>query len=265
MKIIDDGQFLRCLQALKLDTGYDLESIGLTSEVDNFAISIYAKQSTEYRLEIVDFHYKDELGKWRPAKPTLYQYVELKKALKREVELIYGTLEERKQRAEADRKENELEDRYGHPGALYSKTFAFIALWFCLSGFNSSRTAIIQDTVNRGLTELNLDVNVRVRPVSEDLVKQARANGTVLKAHVLKMEGGYIIEVADLATHEINEVVAHELIHIHQFESEDLRVISRDSYVIWKGRRYSIAGTAYNVRPWEIDAEERAPALTRKL
>lgn len=268
MKIIDDLQFLKCLEGLKLDTGYDLESVGLSAEVDNFAISIDAHRSTNYQLELVDFHYQDDAGKWQQAKPTLYQYVELKKALNREVTLLHGTAEERAREAAAAKKEAGEERRYGIPGAIYSKIYALAFLFLALS-FNAceseSKPVEIQDVVNKGMAELNLDAKVIVRPLSEYHIKEARKRDTDLKAQVRKVAGGYIIEVNDLPAFEVNEVIAHELIHIQQYERGQLRLLPSPLFVVWNGRTYSLLNTPYKYRPWEIDAFNRSPALARKL
>ena len=69
---------------------------------------------------------------------------------------------------------------------------------------------------------------------------------------------GTIIVNKDLDPSQIDEVVAHEKIHIEQMERGDLDYDNENVY--WKGKTYSRASMAEGARnlPWEAEAYKRS-------
>ena len=69
---------------------------------------------------------------------------------------------------------------------------------------------------------------------------------------------GTIIINKDLDPSQIDDVVAHEKIHIEQMERGDLDYDNENVY--WKGKTYSRADMAEGAKdlPWEAEAYKRA-------
>ena len=69
---------------------------------------------------------------------------------------------------------------------------------------------------------------------------------------------GSIIINKDLDPNEVDDVVAHEKIHIEQMERGDLDYDNENVY--WKGKTYSRASMAEGARnlPWEAEAYKRS-------
>ena len=69
---------------------------------------------------------------------------------------------------------------------------------------------------------------------------------------------GTIIVNKDLDPSQIDDVVAHEKIHIEQMERGDLDYDNENVY--WKGKTYSRASMAEGARnlPWEAEAYKRS-------
>jgi len=69
---------------------------------------------------------------------------------------------------------------------------------------------------------------------------------------------GTIIVNKDLDPSQIDDVVAHEKIHIEQMERGDLDYDNENVY--WKGKTYSRADMAEGAKdlPWEVEAYKRS-------
>ena len=69
---------------------------------------------------------------------------------------------------------------------------------------------------------------------------------------------GTIIVYKDLDPSQIDDVVAHEKIHIEQMERGDLDYDNENVY--WKGKTYSRADMAEGAKdlPWEAEAYKRS-------
>jgi hypothetical protein len=69
---------------------------------------------------------------------------------------------------------------------------------------------------------------------------------------------GTIIINKDLKPSQIDDVVAHEKIHIEQMERGDLDYDNENVY--WKGKTYSRADMAEGAKdlPWEAEAYKRS-------
>ena len=81
--------------------------------------------------------------------------------------------------------------------------------------------------------------------MEEGVMGKANSNGT-------------IIVNKDLDPSQIDDVVAHEKIHIEQMERGDLDYDNENVY--WKGKTYSRASMAEGARnlPWEAEAYKRS-------
>lgn len=123
MRIIDELHFNECIRRMRLDTGEDLETIGMSGETKNLILCVSGSQDNTYQLQIDQCLVRDNRGDWVDARPTVPQWSILDNMLKREVHLIYGVKSDAQ--IDEDRARQEAEDlhKYGHPGAIYSKYY----------------------------------------------------------------------------------------------------------------------------------------------
>jgi hypothetical protein len=74
-----------------------------------------------------------------------------------------------------------------------------------------------------------------------------------LKAHIRKFNGVYYLFAGALSRSEAIEVMAHEIIHIQQYESGKL--VYENDQLLWDGNDYTLAlEDDYESRPWEKEA-----------
>lgn len=116
------SSFLDCAKLLSLDTGDDLETVGMSSETDTVSICIYGDADKEYAIEVSDFVIR--LGeKWIPVPPMPSQKAALQALLSNQVEEL-----REKRNADIERtmaqldRENEIE-RYGREDTLYNDNY----------------------------------------------------------------------------------------------------------------------------------------------
>ena len=84
--------------------------------------------------------------------------------------------------------------------------------------------------------------------------------------HVVRVWDGFYIYVdRTLRRDRMFRVLAHELIHIQQYESGRLIETDRDSIVIWEGRTYDMRQVKHEDRPWEIEAHRGDYRLSRVM
>lgn len=138
---------------------------------------------------------------------------------------------------------------------------------------NKTKYQFLSKVVSEGVVELGLDtVYITLYPLNEDIKDQASIEGRDLFAHINAGTPGskqYAIFIAEegLTVNKYIEVVAHELIHLQQYESGKLRVIDLETgTVVYNGWPYqNISLIPYDNRPWEQDAFKESPTLERKI
>ena len=79
-----------------------------------------------------------------------------------------------------------------------------------------------------------------------------------LKAHIRLFNGVYYLFVGALDRGEAIQVMAHEIVHIKQYQSGELLYENGD--VIWQGEIYTLE-EEYERRPWERDAFEKQNSI----
>lgn len=130
-----------------------------------------------------------------------------------------------------------------------------------------AKRVTIRDIINAGLDEIGHDrTYVVVRDIPPRLRNYARDNGIYFDAFIVGGDGTYIMyydkQTPDAMRYRI---VAHELIHLQQFESRRLRIISNKS-VWWEGEIIpDISKIYYSKRPWEIEAAIQQGQLSIKI
>ena len=102
-----------------------------------------------------------------------------------------------------------------------------------------------------------------VTVVINDMTDAARNqfNGE-LKAHIRLYNGTYYLFVGALNRSEAIEVMAHEIVHIQQYQSGEL--VYENNELKWQGEVYSLE-EEYERRPWERDAFEKQNAIQTNI
>jgi hypothetical protein len=113
-----------------------------------------------------------------------------------------------------------------------------------------------------GLDQLGLvGVNLVVNDMSESA--QSLVPNYELKAHIREWNGTFYLFVGDFDKENAITILSHELIHIHQYYSEELKY--SEGFVYWKGDEFDLNGTEYDKRPWEEDAFDREKPLSNAI
>jgi hypothetical protein len=91
----------------------------------------------------------------------------------------------------------------------------------------------------------------------------AKIEGHDLKAHIRYYEGVFYLFINELNKFQCIDVISHEVIHIEQYVSEDLKY--ENGVVLWENNTYELNLTEYSVRPWEEDAFKRQGELIKQV
>lgn len=130
---------------------------------------------------------------------------------------------------------------------------------------NYSQVPDIENYVRIGLELLHIHtINVVINNLNND-VKKSFQNDIELEGYVSKLEGGYIIHVINgLSKRDLISMLSHELIHIKQYETNELIIIKNT--VIWQGHDLTaLTKTEYETRPWEIEAYNNEESIRIQL
>lgn len=84
-----------------------------------------------------------------------------------------------------------------------------------------------------------------------------------LKAHIREWGGVFYLFIGSVSKSEAIKVLSHEIIHIHQYYSDELKYF--DGKVYWKGDEYDLNDVNYDKRPWEEDAFDRERPLSNAV
>ena len=120
--VISASLFTAILAAGKCDTGIDIDCVGITASYFQYTISFYGDREDDYALKVEDFG-KLAKGKWMQYAPTTEQLDRLKSRLDLEVETIEQHIVALEQEELRTLQEEIYYERYGHPGAIYSKFY----------------------------------------------------------------------------------------------------------------------------------------------
>lgn len=131
---------------------------------------------------------------------------------------------------------------------------------------NFSKHNYVDTVVSIGLDVLNVKNNyITIRDVPEQIVESFRKqNDMDLGASIVGANDQYIIYVNELSRMTSTKIISHELIHLEQYDSDRLRVIS-SGVVIWEGKEMNVLDIPYNDRPWEKEAFRRQDDLEKKI
>ena len=138
---------------------------------------------------------------------------------------------------------------------------------------NKTEYEFLSKVISAGITELGMDtVYITLYPLDEATKEKASIEGRDLFAHIVAGNVGtkqYAIFIAEdgLGIDDYITVIAHELIHLQQYESGKLRVIDLETgTVVYNGWPYqNISLIPYDNRPWEQEAFKESTALAKKI
>jgi len=100
----------------------------------------------------------------------------------------------------------------------------------------------------------------------ESLSDAAKSNfDGELKAHIRYYNGVYYLFVDEFDREEAITVIAHEIIHILQYNSGQLQYDLATGYVVWENETIDPIQVSYDNRPWEQDAHQRDGQLSIKI
>ena len=100
----------------------------------------------------------------------------------------------------------------------------------------------------------------------ESLSDAAKSNfDGELKAHIRYYNGVYYLFVDELDREDAITIIAHEIIHILQYNSGQLQYDLANGYVIWENETIDPTRVSYDDRPWEQDAHQRDGQLSVKI
>jgi hypothetical protein len=117
---------------------------------------------------------------------------------------------------------------------------------------NSSLPSYYDTVLYVGLDALGAEgVTITVDKLSDKAKEQFDGE---LKAHIRRYNGMYYLFIDEYSREEVIEIVAHELIHIQQYDSNDL--VYLNGSVFWRGEEYDLTNIEYQKRPWEDEAFE---------
>ncbi len=105
-------------------------------------------------------------------------------------------------------------------------------------------------------------VMVQMQKLSDEA--KGNFNGE-LKAHIRYYNGIYYLFIDDMDREQGIEVIAHEIIHILQYNTGQLDYDIQTGNVIWENQTLSVNDIEYESRPWETDAHQRDGQLSIKI
>ena len=85
------------------------------------------------------------------------------------------------------------------------------------------------------------------------------------EAYIVESYGSYFIFIEDFSRAKAIEVISHELIHLKQYESNQLKI--KNGSIIWNDSETynSKVLPEYSKRPWEREAFDKSPELETKI
>jgi len=129
---------------------------------------------------------------------------------------------------------------------------------------NNTDMSYIDTILRVGLQRLDLNpigINVRYLKSATLMDKDKEFD---VKAFVYGSKGMYVLYVTHMDRREMVKVLAHELIHIRQYETGKLSV--RDGRVRWLRKFYTIDNIPpYTQRPWEMEAFSMQNKFSKEL
>lgn len=125
---------------------------------------------------------------------------------------------------------------------------------------------IIETTIKVSSDLLDVDDTlIFVLPIKDSVAATfAKKHNKQLSGFIIPGNNVFSIYIdASLTGDQLMEVICHEMIHLKQIQSGDLK-LTKEYHFIWKGR-FKHKNTPYNERYWEKEAYNRQGSLFRRV
>lgn len=132
-------------------------------------------------------------------------------------------------------------------------------------------TNIVVNTMNKtyldtivlvGLNELKVSgVTLHIAPLN-DVIKK-RLNDMEYQAILINENGFYVLYLGNYTRGYYIPIIAHELIHLKQYQEKKLAIVNNIPY--WYGKEFTTTGILYTDRPWEAEAFTGQLDLSTKI
>ena len=130
--------------------------------------------------------------------------------------------------------------------------------------FNFTSQSYYDTIILTGLQILGIqDVGVTVEPLSDKAKENFAKQGGELAAHLREYYGSYYLYIDPAPLNEAIDVIAHELIHLKQYNTSEL--VFKNDTLTWRNKIYERNELSYGERPWEIDADEKGNELAKQI
>lgn len=131
---------------------------------------------------------------------------------------------------------------------------------------NTTKQNYIDTVVSVGLDIIGVKDNyITIRDMPDEIKNSFNnQNNMDLTASIIGANDQYIIYINDVDRTTAIKSLAHELIHLKQYDSGRLRVIG-SGVVIWDGKEMNVLDVLYNDRPWEKEAFQGQTDLEVKI
>jgi hypothetical protein len=129
---------------------------------------------------------------------------------------------------------------------------------------NSTGISFYDTILHVGLKEVGLEnIILSVNPLPESAIQNFREQGGDLAAHIREKDGFYYLFILPTSKSESITIIAHEIIHVLQYESDRLKF--SDGLVTWEGETYVLNELKYDFRPWETEAFNQERKLANQI
>lgn len=130
---------------------------------------------------------------------------------------------------------------------------------------NTTDKKYLDTIVSATLDELKLkDIYVTVKPLTQEVITSFD-KGFNLRATIRGNNSHYVIYVnPDLMRNESTRIIAHEMIHLLQYQSKELE-IKPGGVVYWRNNKVNLLDLSYEERQWERIAFDKEGDLNDRV
>lgn len=129
---------------------------------------------------------------------------------------------------------------------------------------NQTKKPYLDTIIHTGLSIMGLtDIAVVIKPMDSE-VQRNFEDGSNLEAFIRVQDGIYDIYIDDVSKDEAITVLAHELVHLKQYDTKTL-ILKDVSIPIWKGKEFDLNTVTYDTRPWEVEAFSKQAIVANKI
>jgi hypothetical protein len=128
---------------------------------------------------------------------------------------------------------------------------------------NNTNTSYYDTVLSVGLDLVGINgATIQFENLSESAKSQFDGE---LKAHIRYYNNIYYLFIDNTSREESIQVIAHEIIHMIQYNSGQLKYDNQTGIIEWNGEQLTIETTEYDKRPWETDAFQRDNQLSNSI